>query len=170
MKLQASRHQRMKASRGRRSFALIDVIVGSIMLAVGLAVIITSSSRSLSTQIDGEKQLAASWIADELLSMVVVEGPVNYPKLYDTAGACEAPYEDFDYELVLEDLGPWEPFRVTAYVRWPSGNGHKEIAVQTLIADRGGDPEADPPVEQRLPKEVLDRNARYFEESEENEE
>ena len=58
-----------------RGLALIDVIIGSSMLAIGLAVIISMSSRSLIRQGDAERQITASWLADELLTMALVVGP-----------------------------------------------------------------------------------------------
>ena len=95
MMTKASRHQGIKASRARRGFALVDVIIGGVLLAVGLAVIISLNSRSLANQVDGERQLTASWLADELLSMVLVNGPVDYPKMNDTSGRFEPPFEEF---------------------------------------------------------------------------
>ena len=56
----------------RKGIALIDVIIGSVMLAVGLAVVISMSSRSLLRQSNAERQITASWLADELLTMALV--------------------------------------------------------------------------------------------------
>lgn len=144
-------------SRVRRGAALIDVIIGGLLLGVGLAAIISLASRSLRTQLDGERQLVATWIADELLTMVLVEGPVNYRKQYDTSGQCGYPFEEFSYDITLEDLGLTEPFRVTATVRWPSGLGERQIQVQTFIAERGGEPDS----ELRAPAEYVDREKRW---------
>lgn len=141
-----------------RGVALVDVIIGGVLLAVGLAVIISLATRSLRTQTDGEKQLIASWLADEYLSMVLVEGPVNYPKLYDNHGHCEPPFEEFEYDVNIEDRGLHLPFRVLATISWPSGRGNRQVQVQTLISERGGDP-----YQPRAPLEPVDRIDRWYE-------
>ena len=147
----------------RRGIALIDVIIGTVMLGIGLAVVISLATRSLRAQTDGEKRLMASWLADEMLSMVVVEGPVNYPKLYDNSGQFEYPFEEFDYDLFIEDQGVAAPFRVTAIIRWDGARGREEIHVQTLISERGGDPE-----QPRIPLEPVDRIGRWYDDEEES--
>lgn len=146
----------------RRGIALVDVIIGSVMLAIGLAVVVSLTTRSLATQTEGEKQLTAAWLADELLSMVLVEGPVEYPKLYDANDRFDPPFDEFDYDVAIEDLGPSQPFRVTATVRWAGGRGIRQVQAQTLIADRGGDPE----LEHREPYEPIDREQRYLDREE----
>ena len=165
MTMKALRHRGTKAPR--RGFALVDVIIGGVMLGIGLAVIISLNSRSLANQLEGERQLTASWIADELLSMVLVVGPADYSKTHDMAGQCEAPFEDFDYELNIDDQGATEPFRVTADVRWNGQGGVRGIRVETFIARRNGDqPESREPddmIEMRMPKEPVDREKRWLE-------
>lgn len=147
------------AHHARRGIALLDVIVGSIMLAVGLAVVISLTSRSLASQTDGERRLVAGWLADELLNMVIVEGPVEYPRMYDTTGQFYAPFEQYFYEVDIRDLGEGQPYRVTATVGWYTGHGGegKNISIQTLIAERKGDPE-----QLRAPKERVDREERHY--------
>jgi hypothetical protein len=150
-------------THSRRGIALMDVMVGTVMLAIGLAVVISLATRSLRTQTAGEKRLVASWLADEMLSMVVVEGPVNYPKLYDNSGQFDYPFEEFDYDLYIEDRGVNAPFLVTAVIRWPGAAGQDQIQVQTLISERGGEPD-----QPRAPLEPVDRMGRWYDDDEES--
>lgn len=143
--------------RAPGGFALIDVIVGGVMIGIGVAAMISITSRSLTSQTEGEQLLQASWLADELLNMVLVEGPVEYPKIHDTFGRFEEPFSNFEYEVDIQDQGPRQPFRVIAYIRWPKMRGMREIAVETLIAIRLGE-ELVP----RMPIDILDRESRYF--------
>ena len=153
----------MKRRRGnrhslrRRGFALLDVIVGGVMLGIGLSVVLSVTSRSLATQSDGEKRLVASWLVDGLLAMVLVEGPVEYPKHYHPSGEFAPPFDGFEFEIDIEDIGPSEPFRVTATVRWPGGRTYREVTAQTFIAMRLGDS-----FQPRAPAEPVDRFARYY--------
>jgi hypothetical protein len=138
--------------------ALLDVMVGGIMLGVGLAIIMSVTSRALSRQTDGEKRLVAAWLADELLNMVLMETPKEYPHQQDTSGRFKAPFEDFAFEVDIEDQGLGMPYQVTAIIRWPARRPINEIAVQGLISQPKGE---QPP---REPLEPIDRDARYFDE------
>jgi hypothetical protein len=155
-----SKIQNPKSKIVRRGFALVDVIIGGVLLALGLAAIISLATRSLRTQTVGEKTLTASWLADELLALVVVDGPVNYPRLHDTNGDFEFPFEDFSYDIELESQGNDLPYIVTATVAWD--DGRRSIAVQTLVAERNDDPD-----ELRAPPEPIDREERWYGEEEE---
>jgi hypothetical protein len=136
----------------------MDVILAGVMLGVGLAVMLSLASRSLAMQVEGQRQVVAAWLADELLSMVLVEGPVVYPQLYPTHGRFEAPFEGYEYELDIEDIGLREPMRVTATVRWAHGRDTREIGAQTYIAVR----QQEDPLEMRAPLEPIDRLGRYY--------
>jgi hypothetical protein len=139
---------------------LLDVILAGLMLGVGLAVMLSLASRTLTMQNEGQKHLVAAWLADEVLSMVLVEGPVIYPQLYPTHGRCEPPFEDYEYEVYIEDIGLRQPLRVTATVRWVHGRDIRQISAQTYIAERLGDP-----LETRAPLEPVDRLGRYYDDA-----
>ena len=141
----------------------MDVIIGAVILAVGLAVVVSMSSRSLARQAKAEKQITASWLADELLSMVLVEGPDIYEKVHPSRGACAPPFGHFSYEIELEDDGELFPVQATATISWDAMGGKQQVTIETLIARRFGDPIP------RIPAEPVDREARYWEEIEERE-
>ncbi len=147
-------------SRSRRGFALMDVIVGGVMLGVGLGVVLTLASRALASQAQGERQLVAAWLLDELLAMVIVEGPVEFPHQHSTHGRFDPPFDGFEFDVNLENLGVGQPFRVTATVRWPRGREERQVQAQTYIAQRFVDPEN--PFEQRAPVEPIDRIGRWY--------
>jgi hypothetical protein len=158
MTLRSAIGGRQSAMQARRGIALVDVIIGGVLLSMGLAVVISLSARSLRTQTDSEKQLTAAWLADEFLNMVLVEGPVNYPKLYDSHGRCAPPFEEFEYDVLIEDQGMGVPLRVTSTVYWEGAGGLRNVQVQTLIGDRGIEPN-----ELRAPYETVDRINRWYE-------
>jgi hypothetical protein len=141
---------------GRSGFALLDVILGSLILGIGLTVLLSISSRSLAMQNEGEHQMVASWLADEILSMVQVEGPVEYPRLHDTSGRFDSPFEMYSFDVDIEDQGIGEPYRVTAVVSWPHGPEMRFVEIETLLAA----PEAPP--DPRQPLEPVDRTERWF--------
>jgi len=142
--------------RPRRGIALIDAIIGGVILGIGLSVMLTVTSRALRMQADGEKKLTASWLADELITMVLVDGPDNYPKRNDTSGHFTAPFEDYGFEVSIEYLGRGLPYRVNATVSW-SDRPSDAVQVESLVALRTGDPE-----QLREPYEPVDRLSRYY--------
>jgi len=143
--------------RRRKGYALVDAIVAGIILAIGLAAIISLSARALALQRQGEVQLVAANLLDELLATVLMEGPTDFREMYDTFGRFGPPFDDYDFAILLEDRGRGSTFRVTASVRHLPTLA--EYTVQTFIAERDGD---DPnPI--REPPEVIDREARYDE-------
>ena len=148
----------------RRGFALMDAIVGGVILGIGIAVTVSLASRALGMLATGRQQVVASWLMDELLSMVLVEGPVAYPNLHPTGGRFDPPFDTFEYEIAIDDIGLGKPFLVTAVVSWPQGRGSRSVSAQTYIAERRGDP-----LQQRAPLEPIDRIERYYGSEDENE-
>ena len=106
--------------RTRRGIALMDVIVGGVILGIGVSAILSVTTRALARQTDGEKRLVAAWLADDVLNMVLVEGPIRYPKLYDSKGKFDPPFDEYLFDVDVEDLGASMPLRVTARISWPA--------------------------------------------------
>jgi hypothetical protein len=150
-------HSAKRTPHPRRGIVLLDAIIGGVVLGIGLSVVISLAGRSLSSQAEGERMISASWLLDELLAMVVVEGPDVYLQMHETSGQFDAPFDGFYYEVEFDDLGERFPYRVTAAVRWPSGFTMREARAQTYVARRLGDP-----VQLREPLEPVDREARYY--------
>jgi Tfp pilus assembly protein PilV len=140
----------------RNGLALIDVIIGSAMLAVGLAVVISMSSRSLVRQGNAERQITASWLADEILTMALVVGPDEYTKTYPNTGRFDPPFQEFTYEIEIEDDSYYLPLLAIATIFWDVAGNEHSISIETLIARRHGTPH------DRLPVEPIDREARYW--------
>jgi hypothetical protein len=144
----------------RRGLALAEALLGGVLLAAGMTVVMSLSVRAMRAQVSGEKRMVAAWLADDLLNMVVAEGPANYERTFDTRGAFEAPFEDYAFELILEDLGRGVPWRATAVVSWGE-RPEQSVIVETLVSVRLGDEE--PP---REPFEEVDRDARWLDDEE----
>ena len=145
----------------RSGIALIDVIIGSAMLAVGLGIVISMSSRSLAQQSNAEKQITASWLADEILSMLIVVGPEEYSKTYSLQGRFDPPFNQYTYDIELEDESEFSPFYVKTIIAWQASSIERQLSIETVISKRHGEE----PVE-RVPAEPIDRELRYWEEIE----
>jgi len=155
-----SRPARRPRRLRRRGLALAEALLGGVLLAAGMMVVMSLSVRAMRAQVAGEKRMVAAWLADDLLNMVLAEGPSIYERTFDNAGTFEPPFEEYRFELIMEDLGRGVPWRVTAVVSW-GDRPEESIVVETLIAVRLGDEE--PP---REPYEEVDRDARWYDEEE----
>jgi Tfp pilus assembly protein PilV len=156
MTLSAPTRQR---SRRRRGFALIDVIVGGILLAVGLAAILSLGARALNLHQRGEREVIAASLLDDLLGTVLAEGPEEFPDLHQMRGTCESPYEDFEFFVEIDEGNSGVPYKVSVTVQH-SASGDT-WTIETLIAAKLG--EEEPP---RSPTEPIDREGRYQEQEE----
>lgn len=129
-------------------------MVGGMLLAIGLAVVLSVGSRAISNQTEGEHRLQASWLADEILSMILVEGPDKYPHLYDMNGQFEAPFDQFFYDINIDDRGVTLPSFVSVQITWPGAR--TPVVIDTYIAKRQGEQ-----LQPREPIEEIDRQQRW---------
>lgn len=162
--------QRKNLRHTRTAFALVDVIVAGVMLAVGLGAVIALSGRSIAAAQLGEELATAAMLADEQLNFVLARGADDYAKAFPVEGACEEPFAQFRYQLEFaggRSVG--EPYEVTATITWgeplraaasgaPVAEG-RSISIKTLIAPRqiGADVDLDP---DRRPTESILRGVR----------
>jgi len=150
----------MVTARGRtvarRAFALVDVVIGGVILAIGLATVVSIAERSLAMQQRSEREATAAGLLDGLLNEVVAVGVVEWQLTKAAEGAFETPFDGWNWALAIRTKGVGDPFEVVATVRDPVGGEH---SVATLVAPR---PENSPdPV--RIPEVPIDRQSRYDE-------
>jgi hypothetical protein len=127
-----------------RGIALVDVIVGTVMLGVVLVVVIGLTSNALSAQEHGERLQTVAMLLDEQLSLVVVRGPDQYASRFDAEGQCDAPFGAYRYALDLSGGTSGDPYRVVATISWVERGSERSESAETLVAPRlGEDPDPD---------------------------
>lgn len=128
-----------------RAFALVDVLVGAILVGVSLSVLIGLAGRAVSAQARGEELSTAASLADEQLQMVLARGPDDYAKHFKLEGACDAPFDKYYYKLEFTGGSASKPYNVVCTISWDFSLSKQSIVVETLMASRlGGDAEVDP--------------------------
>lgn len=153
----ALRNQPLRRLRTlRRGWALVDVIIGGVILSIGLAAVISIASRSMAMQQRAERELVAAALLDGLLNEVIGTGVVDWQLTRPTDGNFDAPFEKWQWELDIQKQGLGDPYRVLALARDERGG---EYRVETLMAPRPENTE-DPA---RTPETPIDRQARYDE-------
>lgn len=124
-----------------RAFALVDVIVGAILVGVSLAVIIGLTGRAIASQKRGQELTTAANLADETLQMVLARGPDDYAKRFPLEGPCDAPFADYRYSLSFSEGTTTVPYHVTVVISWggvPAGRAGQSVKIETLMASRAG--------------------------------
>lgn len=139
--------------RPRSGMALVDALVATVLLGLSLAVILSLVSRALTLQRQGEQMEVAAMLIDEQLNLVLARGPDNYQNRFGLAGKCDAPYQDYSYQLEFAGGTGGDAYLVTATVTWRDSGRVRSESVQTRIAARRGD-EPDP---DRKPADVVER-------------
>ena len=137
----------------RRGFALIDAILGGLLLAFGLAAVVTLSQRSLVMLQRGEREAQASALLDELLGQVVAEGPVEFARRRPVVGTCDAPWNEWTFAIDLSSSGEGEAWDVVARVQDSTGVQHR---CATKVAARNAND-----LPERKPTEPIDRQDRF---------
>lgn len=139
-----------------RGFALVDAIVGGILLGMALTAVIGLTGSAISAQAKGEQLTTAAALVDERLNLVLATGYEAYPSAFPLKGPCDPPFEAFTYEVTITPQGEGNAALVRAEVKWRGSGKPQSLAVETMIAPRvGDDPDPD-----RKPAEAEDRAAR----------
>ena len=144
-------HARVAARRG---WALVDVIVGGVILAIGLAAVVSIAERSLAMQQRSERELVAAQLLDGLMNEVLSVGVVEWSTTRSTSGTFDAPFQGWNWELEIRKQGLGDAWRVLATARDDRAG---EYRVETLMAPKPDDVEEP----SRAPETPLDRQAKY---------
>ena len=147
-------------SNRRRGIALFEVVIAAVILGIGLSVALSLAATALSQQTLGERNMVAAWLADEQMSLVVMEGPQQFLRVHPTSGVLPPPFDAYSYDVEVQHVGDWEPYEVTVFISWDGGD--RNFQLQSLVSPRQGDPLE---FDDHRPLEPIDREAIYFEEN-----
>jgi hypothetical protein len=141
------------AFASRRGFALLDAILGGVLLALGLTAVVTLSQRTLVMLQRGERQAQAAALLDELLGRVLAEGPVQFSRRRPIEGTFDAPWSEWRFVIDITNNGQGDAWDVLAHVWDPQG---AEYRCGTRIAPRDADQ-----APARKPDVPIDRKDRW---------
>jgi len=141
----------MVSRRGpvRRGFALVDVIVGAVILGASLAVVVGLAGQAVTAQLKGQDLTTASMLADEQLNLVLARGPDDYQKRFRSEGPCDEPFDDYSYSVKIDGTGQSAPYEVSATITWSRAWGPQSLTIRTLVASRIAGEEFEPDPERR---------------------
>lgn len=139
--------------RRTSGFALVDVIVATVLLGVSLAVLLGLNARSINLARIAHERAQAALLADEQLHLILARGPDDYQRRFPTEGPFDGGFEAYRYRIDIDGGSLSEPYRVRVVVEWESMGRERSVSVETLMAVRNGD-DPDP---DRAPEETVGR-------------
>lgn len=115
-------------------FSLIEVIIATAILGLGIAGIVAAGARCLAVA----RQARNYEIAREAVARVEAEEPIQLEEKLEGAsdsGTLERPYENFRWRRDVERVGLDEDalFQVTTVVEWSEGSDKGREEIVTLI-------------------------------------
>ena len=139
-----------------RGFALVDVIVGAVILGAALTVVIGLAGQAVTAQLRGQDLATAAMLADEQLNLVLARGPDDYERRFEAQGPCDEPFQDYSYSVEIGGSGEGGPYYASATISWDRAWGTQTLTIRTLVATRiaGEDFESDP---ERRPETPIQR-------------
>ncbi|NLB95910.1 MAG: prepilin-type N-terminal cleavage/methylation domain-containing protein [Armatimonadetes bacterium] len=128
--------RRSAPMRGERGFTLIEMIVATLVLAMGIAgALATFGAISRASGMAAEYDQAAL-LAERRLAEIAVLGVSELTEESGDFGD-EAPGWQWEQELLETEIEGVIELRVT--VRWESGNRRREFQVSTYVPEEGAE-------------------------------
>lgn len=115
----------------RHGYTLVELMVASAILAVGLTVVMKSFTAGLASMRASEMRTIATMLAQQRLAEIAGASAIEDGS---DQGAAEAPWEAFRWTSdisTLEELPSLKSVRVE--VMWQSGTGYDSVSLSTVL-------------------------------------
>ncbi len=147
-----------RRTSSRRGMTLVEVLVASVLLGVGVAGLIFSATLGMRNQQRSEQRMAALYLAQEKLAAIEVVGPRFWSLAEPSRGTETRGNVAFEWSVQIEAMTEGELFDVKAEVSWLGPGGGGEVELETLLNDyeaaamtAAGQDERESPVEANRP-------------------
>ncbi len=114
---------------------LIEVLVASVLLGVGVTGLISVSTLSLRNQQRTELRSSALCLAQDKLANVELLGAHVWMLGHPTQGSERRGSAQFNWTITIEQLSVGELFSVRIEVRWLAPGSNGEITIETWLND-----------------------------------
>jgi prepilin-type N-terminal cleavage/methylation domain-containing protein len=124
--------------RSRAGFSLIEVMIATAILGIGIAGIVVAGSKCLAVA----RQARNYEVAREAVARVEIEEPIVLEEKIENAensGTLEAPYQNFTWQRSVERVGLEEDalYEVTTIVQWSEGSDKGREEIVTFVRRPG---------------------------------
>ena len=114
---------------------LIEVLVASVLLGVGVAGLISAATLGLRNQQRSAQRVAALYVAQERLAQVELVGPHIWMLGHPTNGTTVRGRVAYDWTIRIEQQLAGELFAVHVEVRWFAPGGEGAVEIETWLND-----------------------------------
>lgn len=137
-------------NRKLKSFTLIEALVASVLLGVGVVGLISAATLGMRNQRRVQQRAKAMYMAEELMSQVDMTGAHLFLLGHETNGTEERGDAVYEWRIDIEQQSTGELFSVKVVVDWHEGNCEGNVELSTLLNDYAAmamDMPTEPPTE-----------------------
>jgi len=127
-----------KRKRSYRAMTLIEALVASVLLGVGVVGLMSAGTLAVRNQRRFEYRTGAMCLAQEKLAEVEVVGAHIWTLGHPTTGSLERQGVVYDWEIRIESQAVGELLSVVVEVNWQAGMRSGTVEVETWLNDYEG--------------------------------
>lgn len=131
----ATSEKNLSNRRYRRAMTLIEALVATVLLGVGVTGLISAASLGLRNQLRSEQRTAALYFAQEKMTDVEMVGPYLY--LLERPQKGEELRGDllFEWTIEIEEQAAGELYSVNVQIEWFGAGRGGSVTVETWLND-----------------------------------
>lgn len=123
------------SARPRSGMTLIEVLVASVLLGVGVVGLLSTATLALRNQQRTEQRATALYLAQERLAEVELVGPSVWTLGHPAKGTQSQGGVDYEWTVRIDPLAVGELFSVLVDVRWATPGGGGNVSLETWLND-----------------------------------
>ena len=114
---------------------LIEVLVASVLLGVGVAGLILSATLGMRNQQRSGQRMQALYLAQEKLTEIEVAGPRIWSSTQESRGVTARGNVTYEWSVEIDSMTEGELFDVQVRVDWSGSGGDGTVELETLLND-----------------------------------
>lgn len=130
-----SGEHRLCGRHQRAALTLVEVLVSSVLLGVGVAGLLSVATLAMRNLQRSEHRAAALCLAQEKLAEVEVVGPHTWSTGHPLQGTQSQGTVTYGWTLTLDPLAAGELYSVLVEVRWSGPGGNGAVQLETWLND-----------------------------------
>jgi len=114
---------------------LVEVLVATVLLAVGVTGLLFSAAAGMRNQQRTGERMAALYLAQEKLAEIDVVGPRMWSLTQSSRGAVTRESVTYEWSVAVEAMSEGELYDVRIEVSWSGAGGEGTVELETLLND-----------------------------------
>jgi general secretion pathway protein I len=140
-----------RTTRRRHGMTLIEVLVSTVLLGVGVAGLLSVASLSLRNQQRVDQRTAALLLAQEKLAEIDMRGAAVWTQSEPMQGRQQQGQVLYTWQIEIDDLTAGELHSVLVTVNWSAPTSDGSVQLETWLNDYAAVEAEEEPLEQPTP-------------------